>query len=475
VNHPTVLRGDWGWRAFGAPILALLTIFAFAVPAAEGRTFLRGFAEPAFESESSADRTHWYDESVRANANLARINVNWRNITSGAPALPTNPNDPAYRFGRTDGAVLDAAGRGQRILITVFGAPEFAEGANQPGDAPEGTWKPDPAKVGEFAQALATRYSGSFTAVGVGTLPRVAYFEAWNEPNLSDYLTPQSTDGKLFAPDHYREMLNAFQAGTAGASPEAQVVAGGTAPYGDEIGGRRTRPLAFFRDLMCLNRKLKATGCKDKAQFDIVSHHPITFEKSPRYSAISPDDVTIVDFKNLVKTLRAAEKHNTIGGPKRHPAWASEFWWESRPPDNQFGVPVSKHARWLELSMYLLWKQGADAAIWLRLWDDPIAEDEFSGEQSGVFFQDRTEKPAFKAFRFPFVADRTSKKKVNVWTIAPADGTVAIQKQRGGGYKTIDRVSVSDGVPEQTKVKVKGKQKLRGALGGETSLPYTAK
>jgi hypothetical protein len=474
VSDPSRCRG--GWRAWFGAALCLVAFGGLAAPSAEAKTFLRGFAEPQFDS-ASADRGYWFDESVRANSNLARINVSWRGITSGAPTLPANPNDPAYSFGAVDRAVLDAAGRGQRVLITVFGAPEYAEGANQPSDAHDGTWKPDPAKLGQFAEAIATRYSGNFTAIGAGPLPPVAYFEAWNEPNLSSYLTPQSINGKLYAPDRYRQMLNAFHEGVARSGSGAAVIAGATSPYGDDVGptGTRTRPLQFLRGVFCLDGHRRPTGCKDEAQFEIVSHHPITFEKSPRYSAVNRDDVTIADFHNIVRVLHAAEKRNTVGGPNHHQAWASEFWWESKPPDVRYGIPVAKHARWLELALYLLWKQGADAAIWLRLWDDELQADQFSGEQSGIFFFDRSPKPAFTAYRFPFVVDRTSKKKVTVWAIAPADGTLEVQVQRGGDYKTIKRMSVSNGTPKHTKLTLKGKSRLRGVVAGENSLSYPAK
>ena len=181
------------------------------------------------------------------------------------------------------------------------------------------------------------------------------------------------------------------------------------------------------------------------------------------------------DFKNVIKTLRAAEKQNTVGGPKKHPAWATEFWWETDPPDKKYGVPVNKHARWVEESLYSLWKQGADAAIWLRLQDDESQADNIGGEQSGLLTFDKQEKPSFQAFRFPFVADRVSKKKVNVWTIAPASGTLEIQEQKGGGFKTIDRMDVTDNDPDQKKIKLSGKSKLRGLIAGEPSLAYNVK
>ena len=193
---------------------------AVLAPSAGAATFLRGFGEPAFEADSASERTFWYDKAVEANSNLARVNISWRGVvTGGKPVAPTNPADPGYSFARADRAINDAAARGLRILVTVFDAPEFAEAAGQPSNAPDGTWKPDPAALQEFAQAVATRYSGSFIPVGsLSPLPRVGYFEGWNEPNLTQYLTPQSTKGKLTAANHYRGLINGFYAGVKASS-----------------------------------------------------------------------------------------------------------------------------------------------------------------------------------------------------------------------------------------------------------------
>ena len=361
-------------------------------------------------------------------------------------------------------------------MLTTYNTPEFAIGDRPSSEAPDGTWKPDTGEIEDFAQALGTRYSGTFAASGLGTLPRVGYFEAWNEANLSQYLSPQYTKKSTFAGDYYRGMVNAFDKGMrASANSSAEIVAGATAPYGDPVGGTRTRPLVFIRDFLCLDSDLKARkNCGPKAKFDILSHHPITLSGGPDRSAIHKDDVAMPDMKNLVKTLRAAEKRNTIQGGK-HSVWATEFWWETSPPDGVQGVPIAKHARWVEESLHSLWKQGVDAAIWFLLVDQSLGSDGFSDQQSGLFYVDRTRKPAFTAFRFPFVADRKSKKKANVWTISPVSGTLEIQEERNGTFVTIDRMDVTAQHPDQKKVKASGKTKLRGVIGGDTSLAYTVK
>ena len=93
-------------------------------------------------------------------------------MTTGQPVDPTSPSDPAYHFAKLDAAVQDATARGIQPLIMIDHAPNYALGANPDPTVPTGTWKPDPNAVGQFATAVAQRYSGSFAG-----LPRVTCFQ----------------------------------------------------------------------------------------------------------------------------------------------------------------------------------------------------------------------------------------------------------------------------------------------------------
>ena len=298
-----------------------------------------------------------------------------------------------------------AEGHGLDVLFTVYRAPGFAEGPNRPPvnqQAPQGSWKIEPAELGDFATALATRYSGKFTPLGELTpLPKVRDYEAWNEANLWVYLGPQYEGKESYAVERYREMLNSFSKAIKGVDSSFRVVLGGLAPYGDEPGDIRTRPITFLRDLFCLKRSLKPRKCPDPAQFDILGVHPINLSGGPTRSAIDDDDASSADVPNLVKVLRAAEKAGTVDG--RHAIWATEFWWQSAPDGPDKAIPgLAKHGRWIEQALYLFWKAGASVAINYLLTDDPPPNYEDS-LQTGVFLADGTPKPAATAFRFPFV------------------------------------------------------------------------
>ncbi len=127
-------------------------------------------------------------------------------------------------------------------------------------------------------------------------------------------------------------MLNAFYEGVKRAQPNARVISAGTSPYGQPPGGFSMRPIAFLRELFCLNSRLNPTKCPAIPRLDVLAHHPITTSGGPRRSAIHPDDAAMPDFNRIRRVLRAAERAGRVRPRGRHPLWATEFWWVTDPP-----------------------------------------------------------------------------------------------------------------------------------------------
>lgn len=433
--------------------------------AGKGGTFYRGFDENMYYSTDSEERRRWFDESAEANANIVRIGAPWRliNVGNQRPADASNPADPAYDFSLIDAAVREAESRGIEILMTVNGAPNWAEGADRPNSAEPGSWKPDPGAFGDFGEAVARRYSGSFVTPS-GPLPEVRYFEAWNEANQDVFLAPQWERGQPFAPQHYRKMLNEFYDGVNAANPGAIVVGPGTSPFGDPPGGGRMRPLLFMRELFCLKdrRKLEPKSCADPAHLEIVSHHPINFDNPYTDSAEHPDDITVPDIGAVRRTARAATRAGTLlpKGPKA--LWVSELWWLTKPP-SPFGVSPKLQAKYLQGSLFELWRQGVKAVLWYQIADDTA----FS---SGLFFSDGRPKPGLTAFRFPFVTEQAAGDRVLCWGISPGSGQLAIERKAGSGWRKVKAVSVRDGIPFQTRIRVSDRSRLRATFNGDHSL-----
>jgi hypothetical protein len=449
-----------------------------AVPASAGasRGLTTGFGAVGPTSEQRLD------EVVAAGARMVRLAGNWAQIAPTEPANPRDPGDPAYDFSSLDRAIRDVRARGLTVLLTVGFAPAWAEGENRPPagpSAPAGTWRPRPGPARDFAEALARRYSGSFPDPQNpgATLPRVRHFQIFNEPNLSSYITPQWQGRRPASPAVYRKLLNAFYEGIKAVDESNVVVTAGTAPYGDDAGGTRVRPVRFWREVLCLRRDLKRAKCPERPRFDVLAHHPINTSGGPFRSALHPDDASTPDMGKLRRVLRAAERRGTVATKGRHPLWVTEFWWDRHTLGPRL-ISLRKQARWMAEGLYLFWRGGASVALNHTVRD--AAKPEGRATTAGVYLHDGTPKPALRAFRFPFVAiergrarKRGGRRVVELWGKAPAGARVSIYQRRGRGWRLLKRVRTGRGGVFQKRLRMRGRPRLQArAANGERSLPY---
>jgi hypothetical protein len=455
-----------------------------AIPAtgASARGLLLGVTEQSLQSPNRALREKWMNKSERARANLVELTFAWSAV---APAVrppgfdPGDPGDPAYNWGGLDGGVRSAVSRGLEPLLFFELAPTWAEGPNRPGvrEVPPGTWLPQPDQLGLFARALARRYSGKFVDPAdpeAGPLPHVRYFEIWGEPNLSVHLNPLWDGKRMVAPVHYRKMLNAAYEQIHAVNSGAKVLVGGTSPYGDARPGGRIPPVWFWRTLLCLKGAgLRPVACPDPAHFDIAAHNPINVG-GPGRSALSELDVSTPNIRRVTKIVRKAVQTRRALPAKPKPFWATEIWWDSSPPDPN-GVPARLHARFVTKAIFSLWKQGASAVIWWYIRDQSHATGFNGTQQSGLFFRDGRAKPAYRAFRFPFIVGRDSAGGLFVWGKAPQPGGLVIEKQSGGGWTPIARASAGANQIFEGRLASQGRVKVRARQGGEVSLPWQAR
>lgn len=469
-------------RRLSGALLGLLLLAACAPAGASAAAGLSlGFFDPMFVSADASERAPWLGRAVDSGADIVRIQIPW--VAPDTPARPAgfdprDPSDPGYAFSRADAAVVDAAARGLRVLVSFSGAPRWAEGPGRPAAAEAGSWRPDPQALEEYGAALARRYSGSFPdpARPGRMLPRAHAFQVWNEPNLSRHLTPQYSRGRTFAPAHYRRMLSAFYRGVKAQSPAALVVSAGTAPFGDPgVNGRRIMPAHFVREMLCLRSsrgRLRGTRCPAPAHFDVLSHHPYSVG-SPRRRALNADDVSIPDLGKLTRLLRAAERSGGALPRRRHRLWVTEVSYDSSPPDPQ-GVPAARHARYLEEAFYLLWRQGVDTITWFRIRDQLPEPSYAATNQSGVYLADGQPKPAQRAFRFPFVTEPAGRRSLRAWGRAPVPGPVRIERRTGDGWRLVRTVQGRAHGTFLASVAVPRGTRMRARVGDATSLSWPA-
>jgi hypothetical protein len=472
-------------RAALALALVGLALGAGATGAAAAPRGLElGVTDPALTGTDVGLREEWMSRAASARANIAMLGVDWSRVAPvrrPAGFDPADPADPAYRWEALDGAVRTAVAHGVQPLLNIDVAPAWAEGPNRPSlaVAPAGTWLPQPGELGSFARAIAARYSGSFVDpanTGAGALPRVRNFQIWAEENLSVHLNPLWEGRKLIAPLHYREMLNAAYAGIHGADPGARVIVGGLSPYGDRFaGGSRIPPVWFWRSLLCLRgSKLRPVACPEPAHFDIAAHNPINVS-GPSSSALSPLDVSTPDIGRLTPIVRKAVATGRVLPARPKPFWATEIWWDSSPPDPE-GVPLHRHARFVAKSLFELWKQGVSAVFWWYLRDQaPGAAGFGATQQSGLFYRDGRPKPAYRAFRFPFVAIRGKQGRILLWGKAPSPGRLVVERRTQRGWAPLARPVAGSGRVFVARVDAGGKFEARAKQGLETSLAWNVR
>jgi hypothetical protein len=447
-----------------------------ATPASATRGLVTGFDDGLFSSPNAATRQAWLGRASEAGGGIARLTVRWSAIAPSRPANASDPSDPAYHFSTLDAVLQDVAARGLTPLVMVVGAPAWAEGPSRPANAPAGSWRPDPSALGQFAAAIARRYGGAYPNV-LMPLPRVTLLQAWNEPNLNNYLTPQWQGKKPTGALLYRGLLNAFYAGVKSVRPTDTVISAGTAPFGDPPGGPRIRPVAFWRAVLCLKQRkatLRRAKCpkRGRATMDVLAHHPINTFSAPNRRAPNRDDASSADLFRITRVLRAAERFRTVLPRGHRPIWATETWWETNPLDAQFGVPPVRQAYRLEQALYLIWKAGGSAALNFQV-GDSAAHAPGQVDQSGVFLADGTPKPSLTAFRFPLVGDRLGRKTVRAWGKSPAAGTLLVQRARGRTWSTLRSLSIQRGQVFSIRLRLAKRSVLRATVAGQTSLPWT--
>jgi hypothetical protein len=410
-----------------------------------------------------------YEQAQAAGATIDRIAVRWDSVAPSAPPPgfnPRDPDDPAYNWSAVDAEVQLAAAHGLEPLLTLYEAPRWAE--TGPGDLSGGASRVDPTAYGDFAAAAAARYDGSHDG-----LPRVRYWQAWNEPNVNVYLAPQFAYGAPTSPTLYRAMVNAFADAVHAAQPGNLVVAGGLSPFTVVRGATMTiGPLRFMRELLCMSSgpHPKPT-CRVRVDFDIWGHNPYT-SGDATHKAANPDDVSLGDLPRMRSLLDAAYAAGHIASRGRPGFWVTEFSWDSNPPDPH-AVPLALHARWTAEALYQAWRSGASVLIWLQWRDAPYPSSSF---QSGLYFIDGRPKPALAAFRLPFVA-YTRPHGVYVWARTPSGrpGTVVIERRVGAAWKPVATVRADRyGIAQRTLTGTYTQQDfLLARVAGAVSVPFS--
>jgi hypothetical protein len=422
----------------------------------------------------------WVQRTVATGAQLVLLDVDWAGVAPAKPRAgfnPSDPADPAYDFRNVDYAVRALASQGLSVALMSTIAPAWAEGSGRPASATPGAWRPNAAAYGQFATAIARRYSGTFPDPGHpgSSLPRVRYWQVWAEPNLSVHLAPQWVgSGRRLqpaSPGIYRSLLNGFYEAVKRVHSDNVVVTAGTAPFGDSPGGQRMSPATFVRELLCLHgARLVPERCPNPAHFDALAHHPYEVG-SPFTKALNVDDVSAPDLGKLTRPLNKAVRLGRALPRKRKRLWVTEFSYDSNPPNPQ-AISIAMQARWLEESFYVFWRQGVDTVVWYLIRDQAPIPDYASAYESGVYYRDGSPKPSLLAFQFPFVVEPRRGGSL-AWGKAPSSGVLQIQQRSGSAWNTLAQTRVNAGGVFDVRLRQAASGKFRAVVGAQTSLVWS--
>jgi hypothetical protein len=424
-----------GARA-GRGLLAVVAVCAALVAVPSGAHALAlGFQDNNYFSPTLAPLSTQTMAAV--NGSWLRLILRWSLVAPTGSTMPagfdpSNPGDSHYDWRAIDEYVRLAAAQHLHVILDLDNAPTWAEGPNAPAASivGPGAWDPDPAQFGAFARAVATRYSGSYPDPRAGgtSLPRVQYFEIWNEENL-----PES----LSAPNpvtEYRSLLDASYDAIKAVNGSDRVSIGGLAPVGFPP-PLAVSPLKFAAQLMCLRRvgvKFKAIkSCPVRAEFDTLAFHPYTLAATPTTHADSYNDLLIADTPKLATLLKTATKLRTVRPREKHNLWVTEWSWFTNPPNTLVGDSSSLAARYVSYSMWLLWRSGVKLVIWFTI-EDPAGSSQTLANfinGGGLYDSDGHPKLMLQAFEFPFIAT-VAHGRGSVWGRVPVSGRAQVVIER---------------------------------------------
>jgi Glycosyl hydrolase catalytic core len=389
-------------------LIVAFSLFAglFVQSAPASKRLIVGIYDEA-ETLGRPERAFPLLQTLRAKA--VRANLYWggpSGVSRRRPGAATNPNDPAYDWFKYDRMVREAAKRNIRVVFAIVGTPRWANGGKPFNRAPL-----QMRHLRNFAQAAATRYSGSFIPLElaptngqqeqpqVAPLPAVRHWLAWNEPNNPVFMSPQfiRTSKGVFlrqAAKNYAKICNSIVAGIHRAARLSgeKIACGVTAPRGNNNPRAKRQsisPIPFVR-------QMKRFGAKG---FDAYAHHPYYGHPSETPTA-KP---------KLVKGPRI------VGGPVilgnigdltrevtrlwgRKPIWITEYGYQTK-PDRGFAVTYAQQARYLRQAYSIARSNPRiDMMLWFLLRDQPQTKS-FDGWQSGFLTRGGARKPAFRAFQ----------------------------------------------------------------------------
>jgi hypothetical protein len=323
-------------------------------------------------------------------------------------------------------------------------------------------------------------------------IPRVHYWEIWNEPQVDGWLAPQwrkvAGHSVPNSPRLYRQYLDGAYGSlfaTGHTTARDTILIGSTSPEGFPTPTAfypEIAPMVFLRGLYCVDglyHRLRGTaatalGCPTtgsraafvKAHPGLFSatgfaHHPYFFDLAPN---IVSDNVGFVPIANLSRLEGGLDRVYRLYGVHRQiPLYLTEYGYQTKPPDPYQIVSPAQQAAYLNEADYMAYRDPRVRSVAQFLLYDDLPDTKYAPSdvnywdtfQTGLLFASGTRKPAYQAYRLPiWVPSPTFRSGglVTVWgQLRPARSgtaeTARIQWSPGRGrFRTITSVALSRAV-----------------------------
>jgi hypothetical protein len=335
---------------------------------------------------SAGDRL---DALNRLGVGLVRYTIDWRDVAQQKPKHALDPHDPAYDWAGVDRVLRGLHARHIPALVTLFGTPAWANGGKAGNVIPTNKYS-----LAAFAGAAASRY------------PWVHMWEIWNEPNLGQWLEPDSP--RLYV----QRLLNPAYLVLHNRSRANRVAGGATSPRPTLNG---LSPVAFMRGMRAAHARL-----------DAYSHHPYPISRGERPDGFAPGVcryckgiITLANLPLLVKEVRRDF------GPKR--IWLTEYGYQTN-RRRVAGVSPGRQADYVsQAALRAMQTPYVDVLIHFLLQDEPGSD----GWKTGLLTPFGARKPAFNAFRLPLAQVSRRGLRTTVWgQVRPGGGRRWYRLQR---------------------------------------------
>ena len=439
--------------ALASLFLVLVGTAALAPVSASAMTMgVEANGELANPGRTPADQAAALDRLQAQGATLIRLNVSWQQVAEGCAgqqlsALRDNTN-ACYDWSVYDSLVSLASARNIQLLFSVTRAPSWLQ-ANKPATllekekpywvgATSADWTRTTQFYPAFITAIATRYN---SASAIGT---VKLWTIWSEPNSKTFWLPINSA----SPSRYAVLYSLSAQALKAANPAATVAPGPTGP------NSTIKPVPYIKAFQkAIVKLLPGATIKAKQRFlGAWAHNPYPViyapTGNPRYMGHTFIDKNALGMAQTRDLIRLLDSAPITRGLK---VWATEFGWETNPPDNtRNAISLARQAQYIPEAYDLLDATGRVTIGVQYLLSDPVDPTNIDF-QSGTYFANGTPKPSFYAYQRMISTNVTRLKRGGAVIIfakantAPRKTAIMFSANGRTGWKVLSSPRRADG------------------------------